>query len=80
MPGMRRANPPLECAGYAPMRTSDRGSRGKFAHKSVGSAIFVNSEKLEVLSSKRVYLRDFVPMQGNQSVNISESTHFLYSI
>lgn len=36
--------------------------RGKYAHKSVGCAIFTRKSKFEVLASKRVYLKDFFPV------------------
>ena len=36
--------------------------RGKYAHKSVGCVIFTRKSKFEIIASKRVYLKDFFPV------------------
>jgi mRNA deadenylase 3'-5' endonuclease subunit Ccr4 len=61
IPGLRHIG--LECSGYAPMLEQGR-HRGKYAHKSVGCAVFVRTSKLNVLSSKRVHLKDFFPTEN----------------
>ena len=58
IPGLRHLG--LECCGYAPMQITGRG-RGKYAHKGLGCAVFARSSKVTVLTSKKVYLRDFFP-------------------
>ena len=45
------------------MKTLGR-ARVKYAHKSVGCAIFTRKCKLEILASKRVYLKDFFPVNN----------------
>lgn len=58
----------LECAGYAPTNmASEDGHKGKYGHKQIGCATFVKKSKMVVLSSKRVTLRDFAPLQVCQS-------------
>jgi len=61
IPGLRHIG--LQCAGYAPMQQQGR-HRGKYAHKSVGCAVFIKPSKLSVLSSKRVHLKDFFPVES----------------
>lgn len=56
----------LECFGFAPSKQADK-VRGKFGHKHVGCAIFGRAEKFNIISSKRVHLRDFGPLEGCRS-------------
>jgi mRNA deadenylase 3'-5' endonuclease subunit Ccr4 len=64
IPGLRHIG--LDCCGFAPTRVGG-DSKGKFAHKSVGCAIFARLEKLTVLASKRVHLKDLAPLQSCRS-------------
>ena len=61
----------LECFGYAPSKTADK-VKGKYGHKHVGCAIFGRSAKFDILSSKRVHLRDF----GGSILELSRSHSF----
>lgn len=82
IPGLRSVG--LVCSGFAPTRTGHE-SKGRFGHKSIGCAIFTRSSKLDVLSSKRVHLRDFAPLDGCAShdfhtdvVGLSQSMAMLH--
>jgi len=66
IPGLRQVG--LECCGFAPSKKSE-GSKGKYAHKSVGCAVFSRTNKVDVLQSKRVHLRDFAPLDNCMSHN-----------
>lgn len=57
----RLAGAGLECTGFAPTKNNN-GKSGKYAHKYVGCAIFTRSNKMTLLESKRVHLRDWVPL------------------
>lgn len=61
----------LECFGYAPSKTAD-AVKGKYGHKYVGCAIFGRPSKFNIISSKRVHLRDF----GGSSLELSRSHSF----
>jgi mRNA deadenylase 3'-5' endonuclease subunit Ccr4 len=61
----------LECFGYAPSKTADKAV-GKYGHKHVGCAIFGKVAKFDIISSKRVHLRDF----GGQALELSRSHTF----
>ena len=61
----------LECFGYAPSKTADK-VKGKYGHKHVGCAIFGRSAKFDIVSSKRVHLRDF----GGSILELSRSHSF----
>ncbi|KAJ1425016.1 Endonuclease/exonuclease/phosphatase [Ochromonadaceae sp. CCMP2298] len=65
IPGLQRVG--LVCAGFAPTRSKERNVRGRFGHRNIGSAIFCNPDKVSVLSSKRVHLKDFAPLQNCRS-------------
>jgi len=82
IPGLRSVG--LVCSGFAPTRTGHE-SKGRFGHKSIGCAIFTRASKLDVLSSKRVHLRDFAPLDGCAShdfhadvVGLSQSMAMLH--
>ena len=47
-----------ECCAYAPAKKSDR-SRGKYAHRQIGCAVFVRTSKFRVLNATRIHLRDY---------------------
>jgi len=57
----------LECSGFAPGNQGESGAKGKYAHKLIGCATFVNSAKVAVLASRRVFLRDFAPLDNCKS-------------
>ena len=61
----------LDCLGYAPSKTPDK-VKGKYGHKHVGCAIFGNTAKFDIISSKRVHLRDF----GGSILSLSRSHNF----
>jgi mRNA deadenylase 3'-5' endonuclease subunit Ccr4 len=64
----------LECCAYAPSKQADR-SRGKYAHRQIGNAVFIRSEKLKVLSAKRIHLKDFTPLESCTSHNFVTDVH-----
>lgn len=73
IPKLRRRN--LECIGFAPSRkSSGPHNRGKFGHNCIGSAIFCSMDKFELITSRRVQLKDFVPFS-----NCSSNT-FIYDV
>lgn len=64
IPGLQRIG--LECCGFAPSRV-EKEAKGKFGHKNIGCATFYRPLKLQLLSSKRIHLRDFVNLQNCRS-------------
>ena len=69
IPGLARAG--LVCSGYAPTKIDNRDSTGargrKYGHKHIGCAMFCKPEKIDVISSKRVHLKDFAPLDKCRS-------------
>lgn len=52
-----------ECCAYAPAKKSDL-SRGKYAHRQIGCAVFIRSSKIRVLNATRIHLRDHMPLDS----------------
>jgi len=64
IPGLKRVD--LDCCGFAPGK-SIHNAKGSYAHKAIGCATFFKTSKFNVLHSKRVHLRDYIPLQKCQS-------------
>ncbi len=58
----------LECISYSPsnMASDIPNSNGKYGHKQIGCAIFSRTSKVNLISSKRCYLRDFIPIEQSK--------------
>ena len=72
IPGLRHIG--LECCAYAPAKVTTQ-SKGKYAHKGIGCAIFTRSSKFNIASSKRVYLRDHAPLDNCRSHRLFTDVH-----
>eukprot|EP01038_Epipyxis_sp_PR26KG_P007935 gene7935-10768_t len=72
IPGMKRIG--LECCGYAPTKTSHE-SKGKFGHKNIGSAMFYNPQKLNIVTSKKFHLKDFALLNHCRSHEFVVDVH-----
>jgi CCR4-NOT transcription complex subunit 6 len=67
MPGLKHVG--LDCCGFAPSKFGTQ-VKGKFAHRNVGCAIFARAEKFNIVSSKRVHLKDYAPLDNCRSHNL----------
>lgn len=58
----------LECISYSPsnMASDITNNNGKYGHKQIGCAIFSRTSKVNLISSKRCYLRDFIPTEQSK--------------
>lgn len=74
MPALKEIG--LDCVGYAPMRppgltsprSRDVGGQDLVAnHMSMGCAVFSRPDSVQILSSKRVFLKDFAPLSRSMS-------------
>lgn len=66
MTGLRRVE--MDCGGFAASTRKEAATataaRGSYGHRQIGCAVFYKPSKMILKASKRVHIKDFIPLDA----------------